>query len=129
MDLHESAEGNLVTATFDLPGLKKEDVIIDVHNNRLVVSGTTVISNEANQDGWVVRERRSGKFSRSLPLPAGTQVSCVFRYSFGELFATETLIVFHVQAEQIKASMENGVLTVTFPKASPEQTAKRITIS
>lgn len=75
MDVHESAETNLVTASFELPGLKKEDVTIDVHNNRLVVSGESASANETNKDGWVVKERRTGKFSRSLPLPAGTQVS------------------------------------------------------
>jgi HSP20 family protein len=33
------------------------------------------------------------------------------------------------QAEDIKASMENGVLTVSFPKVTPEEAAKKITIS
>lgn len=75
MDVHESAENNLVTATFELPGMRKEDVGIDVHNNRLVVSGEATFSDESNKNGWVVRERRRGKFSRSLPLPATIQVS------------------------------------------------------
>ena len=35
----------------------------------------------------------------------------------------------HLQEEDIKASIENGVLTVTFPKSTPEQAAKKITIS
>lgn len=75
MDVHESIKNDLVTATFELPGLKKEDVTIDVHNNRLVVSGETSSDTETNKDGWVVKERRSGKFSRSLPVPSGIQVS------------------------------------------------------
>lgn len=75
MDIHESSENNLVTATFELPGLTKEDVTIDIHNNRLVISGETSSSNEINKDGYVIKERRSGKFSRSLPLPSGSQVS------------------------------------------------------
>lgn len=33
-----------------------------------------------------------------------------------------------MQDEEIKASMENGLLTVTFPKTTPEQAPKRITI-
>jgi len=105
IDVHESQKENSVTATFELPGLKKEDVSIDVHNNRLIVSGETKSEKDVDHSGYVVRERRSGKFSRTLPLPAGTQ------------------------PEQIKASMENGVLTVTFPKSSPEQAAKRVNIS
>ena len=75
MDVHEDAEKNIVTATFELPGLKKEDVNIDVQNNVLTVSGESKISSERNENGYAVRERRYGKFSRSLPLPQGIKVS------------------------------------------------------
>ena len=75
IDVHEDAEKNVVTATFELPGLKKDDVAIDVHNNLLTVSGESKAETERNEDGYAVRERRYGKFSRSLPLPQGIQVS------------------------------------------------------
>ncbi|KAG5653844.1 hypothetical protein H0H81_010117 [Sphagnurus paluster] len=104
MDLHENAESNQVTATFELPGLKKEDVNIDLHNGRLTVSAETKISDEYEKSGFAVRERRFGKVSRTLQLPQG------------------------VKEEEIKASMENGVLTVTFPKTAPELVPKKITI-
>ena len=39
MDVHEDNEKNIVTATFELPGLTKENVNLDVHNNVLTVSG------------------------------------------------------------------------------------------
>ena len=74
MDVHEDKQGNLVTATFELPGLKKEDVSIDVHNNVLSVSGESKLDSERNEEGYAVRERRYGKFSRSLPLPQGIKV-------------------------------------------------------
>ena len=77
MDLHEDTEKNLVTATFELPGLKKEDVSIDVNNNVLTVSGESKLSEERNEEGYAVRERRYGKFSRSIPLPQGTNVSSI----------------------------------------------------
>ncbi|KDQ21220.1 hypothetical protein BOTBODRAFT_168535 [Botryobasidium botryosum FD-172 SS1] len=105
MDVHESADNNQITATFELPGLKKEDVQIDVHNNRLSISGETKSSAERQEEGYAVRERKYGKFTRTLPLPTGTK------------------------AEEIKASMENGVLTVTFPKHNAEQAPKRVSIS
>ncbi|PPQ68799.1 hypothetical protein CVT26_001714 [Gymnopilus dilepis] len=104
MDLHEDNEKNLVTATFELPGLQKDDVQIDVHNNRLTVSAEAKQSEEFEEHGYAVRERRYGKFSRTLQLPAG------------------------VKSEEIKATMEHGVLTVTFPKATPEQAPKKITV-
>jgi hypothetical protein len=80
MDLHESKDKNEMTATFELPGMTKEDIDVDVHNNRLVVSGQGTISNELDNDGYVVRERRFGKFSRTLPLPSGTKVCILAAY-------------------------------------------------
>ena len=78
MDLHESKDKNELTATFELPGMKKEDVSIDVHNNRLIVSGKTSVSNDLDQEGYVRRERRFGSFSRMLPLPNGISVSYIY---------------------------------------------------
>ena len=75
MDVHEDEKTNTVTATFELPGLKKEDVNIDVQNNVLTISGETKISSERDENGYAVRERRYGKFSRSIPLPQGVKVS------------------------------------------------------
>lgn len=74
LDIHESGETGLVTATFELPGLKREDVTIDVQENRLVVSGTQTLAKDTEDAGFVHRERRTGRFSRTLPLPAGTKV-------------------------------------------------------
>lgn len=64
-----------MTATFELPGLKKEDVNIDLQNNLLTISGESKLSTERNEKGYVVRERRYGKFARSLQLPQGIKVS------------------------------------------------------
>ncbi|KAH6910236.1 small heat shock protein [Coprinopsis sp. MPI-PUGE-AT-0042] len=105
MDLHEDNEKNVVTATFELPGLKKEDVSIDVHNGRLTVSAESKQSSEHNENGYAVRERRYGKFSRTLQLPVG------------------------LQEDAIKASMDNGVLNITFPKSTPDMIPKKITIA
>ncbi|KAA1476756.1 HSP20-like chaperone [Dentipellis sp. KUC8613] len=105
MDLHDNKETNTVTATFELPGLKKEDVHLDVHNNTLTVSGETNVDSTRDESGYTVRERRFGKFSRTIPLPQG------------------------IKHEEIKAALDNGVLTVTFPKTTPEQTPQRITVS
>ncbi|KAF8582455.1 HSP20-like chaperone [Ramaria rubella] len=105
MDVHESKQNKEMTATFELPGLKKEDVNIDVHNNRLIVSGQSTLSNELEKEGYAVRERRFGRFSRTLPLPSG------------------------IKPEDIKAKMENGVLSISFPKSSPDNEPKKIAIN
>ncbi|KAF8911800.1 hypothetical protein CPB85DRAFT_1434832 [Mucidula mucida] len=52
MDLHEDAEKNIVTASFELPGLKKEDVNIDVHDGRLTITGESKISTEREEEGY-----------------------------------------------------------------------------
>ncbi|KAE9400120.1 HSP20-like chaperone [Gymnopus androsaceus JB14] len=104
MDLHEDQSKNTVTATFELPGLKKEDVQIDLQNGQLTISGESKISSEHEQEGYLIRERGFGKVSRTLKLPQG------------------------IKEEEIKASMENGVLTVTFPKSGTEAAPKKITI-
>jgi len=105
MDLHEDTTANTVTATFELPGIRKEDVNIDVHNGRLTVAAESKISESHERDGYAIRERRFGKIARTLQLPQG------------------------VKESEVKASMENGILTVTFPKTTPEQAPRKITIA
>ncbi|KAF8907559.1 hypothetical protein CPB85DRAFT_1311095 [Mucidula mucida] len=87
MDLHKDAGKNTVTATFELPGLKKEDT-----SHHL---GETKLSMEHEEGGYAVRKRR---------LPQG------------------------VKEEEIKASLADGILTVTFPKAGVDTAPKRISI-
>jgi HSP20 family protein len=74
MDLHENSEKNTVTATFDLPGSKQEDVKVDIHGDRLTISGERGVDQTRDEDGYSVRERSWGKFSRTLLLPQGTKV-------------------------------------------------------
>jgi HSP20 family protein len=105
MDLHEDSKKNLVTATFEFPGVSKENIHIDIHLGKLTVSTETKQSNERDENGYVVRERRYGKYSRTLQLPHG------------------------IKDEEIQASMENGVLTITFPKSSPELAPKRVNVA
>ncbi|KAK0444041.1 HSP20-like chaperone [Armillaria borealis] len=96
MDLRENASTNTVTASFEFPGLSKDDISIDVHNGRMTVSAESKISEKHGNDGYAVRERRYGKIVRTLQFPRG------------------------VNDDEIKASMQDGVLTVTFPKVATE---------
>jgi len=74
MDLHEDKENNLVTAHFEFPGVSKDEVQIEVHQNRLTVSAEVKQSSDVDENGYAVRERRYGKFSRTLQLPEGVKV-------------------------------------------------------
>ncbi|KAA1469173.1 HSP20-like chaperone [Dentipellis sp. KUC8613] len=104
IDVHEDKEKNVVTATFELPGLKKEDVDIEVRNNVLTVSGTAKADSSRKEEGYAVRERRFGKFFRQVPLPQG------------------------IKPDEVKASLEHGILTVSFPRSVPEAASKKVAI-
>lgn len=64
----------MVTATFEFPGVSKEDIQIDVQNGKLTVSAETKLSSEHDENGYAVRERRYGKYSRTLQIPQCVEV-------------------------------------------------------
>nr|XP_023916616.1 17.5 kDa class I heat shock protein-like [Quercus suber]POF05351.1 17.5 kda class i heat shock protein [Quercus suber] len=105
IDWKETPEAHVLKA--DLPGLNKEEVKVEVEDDRVVrISGERKIEKEDKNDTWHRVERSSGKFVRSFRLPE------------------------NVKMDQIKAAMENGVLTVTVPKVEVKKAdVKAIEIS
>ncbi|ONI00066.1 hypothetical protein PRUPE_6G065900 [Prunus persica] len=92
IDWKETPEAHLFKA--DLPGLKKEEVKVEVEDNRVLqISGERNVEKEDKNDKWHRVERSSGKFLRRFQLPENAKLN------------------------EIKAAMENGVLSVTVPKA------------
>ena len=90
-------DGHLVLRA-DIPGIKPEEVKIEVEDDVLTVSGEHEERKEEQEKDYVRRERRYGSFSRSMVLPPG------------------------VDAKAIKAQTHDGVLEVTIPL--PEQPKK-----
>ncbi|KAI5675075.1 hypothetical protein M9H77_06025 [Catharanthus roseus] len=91
VDWKETPEAHIFKA--DLPGIKKEEVKVELEDNRVLqISGERNVEKEDKNDTWHRVERSSGKFMRRFRLPENAKM------------------------DQIKASMENGVLTVTVPK-------------
>lgn len=91
LDLYETE--NDVVLQANLPGLKAEDVHINVTGEMLTISGEVKEKSESKERAYHLREQRWGSFERSISLP--------------------TL----VKPDLAKAEFENGVLTITLPKA------------
>jgi HSP20 family protein len=102
IDVIQEDEDLVVRA--ELPGAKPEDVDIAVHNGVLTISGKLEEEREEERSGYLVRERCSGSFRRSLQLPQD------------------------VDEDQIKANFENGVLEVKIPGAAAMKEPKHIQI-
>ena len=101
LDVVEHEDEYLVKAS--LPGINPDDVNISVQENVVTIQGETKQEDENKEQRWHMRERRWGSFSRSFTLPAG------------------------VDANNVQAEYENGVLSLTLPK-SQEAKPKRISI-
>jgi HSP20 family molecular chaperone IbpA len=69
---HESSDGRMMTATFKIPGLKKQDIHVSYQRNRLGVTWESVEITETEEGGRI--ERRE-KYNRTIPLPEGTKFS------------------------------------------------------
>jgi len=96
-------QGNLVVHA-ELPGVKPNDVQIEVDNDALVISGKREASEEREEQGVHRRERTFGSFYRAIPLPEGTDT------------------------ENARAQFNDGVLEVTLPMPKRQSQARRIPI-
>ena len=91
IDMYQNEDDLIVKAV--LPGLTKEDVDISVTENVLTLRGEYKTNEDEASKAYLIREQRYGIFERSLGLPTDVQV------------------------EKAKAEFENGILTITLPKA------------
>ena len=93
-----------LTVKAELPGFKREDIQVSLHENTLILSGERRQEEEKTEGRFQRSERFYGKFQRSVPLP------------------------FAIDADKIEACYRDGVLTVTLPKTEKSR-AKQIKVA
>jgi HSP20 family protein len=95
---------NELVVQAELPGLKPEDVKLEIGEDSLVIQGESKSEQEQTKGGMRMSERRYGSFYRSIPLPEGAKV------------------------EEAKAQFKNGVLEITVPTEEPRSNRRQIPI-
>jgi len=109
IDMYQTSDEVVVKAS--IPGLKSEEVDISVTGDTLTIKGEHKEEKEIEEENYIYKERRYGTFSRSMLIPV------------------------KVKSDKAEAVFEDGVLTLTLPKAEevkPRQIkikAKQITES
>jgi HSP20 family protein len=101
LDISERKDAYLVTV--ELPGVQAEDLQVTLEDGLLTIQGERHFAHDSSEQQFHRIERHYGAFRRAITLPA------------------------QVQAEQIEASFDNGVLQVLVPKME-EATPKRIQV-
>jgi len=91
IDMYQTDNEIVVKAS--LPGIKADQVQINITGEVLTLKGEVKHEEEKNNKAWHIREQRWGAFERSVALPT------------------------EVVADKAKAEFENGILTITLPKA------------
>jgi len=91
IDMYQTDDEIVVKAA--LPGIKADEVQINITGEVLTLKGEVKYEEEKKEKAWHIREQRYGSFERSVVLPTD------------------------VVADKAKADFENGILTITLPKA------------
>lgn len=102
VDIKETAEG--YRFYMDVPGLKPGDLDVELHEGVLTIRGSRIEEKREEDKGFVRSERRHGSFARQFRVPTT------------------------VQADNLRAEVKDGVLTIEVPKGA-EQGSRRVPVS
>lgn len=99
-------QGNELVLKADMPGMEKKDIDISISDNFLTISGERKKEEKVEKENYFRYERSHGSFYRRFELPAG------------------------IDADKIKAHLENGILEVRLPKSEEAKSrSKKVSIS
>ena len=91
-------------ATLELPGLKKEEVKVEVTDEAILVTGERKLEKEEKEEGYFRSERTYGEFYRTIPLPKDAKI------------------------DRIKAELNHGVLRISVPVPPTKTNVKTVEI-
>jgi HSP20 family protein len=103
-ELEIATKENEFLVKLDVPGMKREDVTVEVAEDHLVLRGERRYEKEEKKEGYFKTERSYGSFYRTVLLPEG------------------------VKPEEAKATMRDGVLTVSMPMTKVETKTRKLEI-
>ena len=98
-------EGKQFRVKMDVPGIKKNEIKLNVTENSLEVSGEHKEESEEKKKNYLTKERSQVSYYRTLPLSE------------------------NVVASKVKAKLSDGVLDITLPKSKPTKTQKKKSVS
>lgn len=96
VDLYE--DDSAITLKAELPGMKREDIMLDASHGLLTLSGRKQVEHDEQIECYHIVERQYGSFKRAFNIPD------------------------NVEVDRIQARYENGVLEVILPKVAQEST-------
>ena len=102
VEVHHSGDKLVVQA--DVPGLKKDDISVEVRDGELCISGERRSESERTEGGYYRSERSYGNFCRTIPLPQGAK------------------------PDTASATFENGVLKIEMEAAGGQPQGRRIEV-
>ena len=91
VDMYETDDSVIIKSA--IPGIAAQDLDISITGDTLTIKGETKAEKEIKEENYICREHRYGAFSRSLAIPV------------------------QIKAGEAEAAFENGILTLTLPKA------------
>lgn len=97
-------EGNQFRVKMDVPGVKKNEIKLEVTDNSLVVSAEHKEESEEKKKNYLTKERSHVSYFRTLPMSE------------------------NVVSGKVKAKLTDGVLDITLPKSNPTKVSKKKSI-
>lgn len=97
-DVKEKDDKYIIDA--ELPGMDKDDITVEMDDNYLTIAANNEEYNEAEEEGYIRRERRRGSYCRSFYIE-------------------------NIKEDEIEAEYNNGILEITLPKQEETVTKKK----